>query len=397
MNVFERLLLPFLIVGVVSNCWADPGDTAHADAEADGSISGAINGPSNYSDDVLADLVKQLGGDEYRVREDATYRLIQIGVPAKSHVQSGVDSSDLEIRLRSGLILEEIKLRERNDLVGRFLSSSDSPSHGGLPGWELFSKLAGDEERARQAYAKMLQQEWAFIADVVGAADESGESSCSPYASQYLINRSVIAQNSMRMPNSRLHEGTLLALLFTASLDGIDMTNAGTVLGFCSRRECSRYFSGADGIVMSKLLAKVILKPQGDETLAQRLFLASKYELRDGVELARSVVSRSMVRSYVRQSGLMIIARFGDKEVDGPLLEPLLNDSTPTIQNRSVQIRDVALATLIQLNGDDPIKFGFKNATRTTNGTFVASSLGFPSQEDRKRAFDKWTLLKSSD
>lgn len=348
----------------------------------------------------IEDLVRQLGALKFRDREEATNVLISIGTPAKSQIALGLRDSDLEIKTRCELIMSEIQHRERNELMARFLTEPVDPDL--LPGWDRFVALAGDDEAAKGLYSMMLREEWMFVQDMITAtADrvpatmrtvghESSPPSVVPSVNQLLVNRCLMLQNSMRTHRSTIKEGTLCALLFTASLDGVELTQPGTLLGFCTRTECQRYFfSGSRRDILMKLLSKVILKPQGDETMAQRMYLAARYGIPEGVQLARKTVADQSVRTYVRQSAILLVARFGDQS-DYPELEKLLSDDTVSIQARNVQIRDIALASLIHMHGEQPREYGFKNARREDMMVYSASTLGFPTDAERDAAFAKW-------
>lgn len=348
----------------------------------------------------IEDLVRQLGAKKFREREDATNLLISIGAPAKSQISLGLRNSDLEIKTRCELIMSEIQHRERSELMTRFLTEPVDVDL--LPGWDRFVAMAGDDEDAKNLYSMMLRDEWMFVQDMIAATaaripattptagHANSPSNGAPSVNQFLVNRCMMLQNSMRTHRSALKEGTLCALLFTASLDGVELTQPGTLLGFCTRTECQRYFfSGRHRDIFIKLLAKVILKPQGDETMAQRMYLAARYGIPDGVQLARKTVSDMSVRTYVRQSAILLVARFGDHS-DYSTLEKLLSDSTVSIQARNVQIRDIALAALIHMHGEHPRDYGFKTARREDMMVYSASTLGFPSDAERDAALAMW-------
>lgn len=55
-----------------------------------------------------AELVKQLGSDDYAVREEAQKKLIELGVKAVPALEEALKSEDLEVRLRAGRALRAI-------------------------------------------------------------------------------------------------------------------------------------------------------------------------------------------------------------------------------------------------------------------------------------------------
>src|SRR5690348_10910990 len=48
----------------------------------------------------IAELVRQLGADDFNVREEASRRLLKIGLPAREALLAGTKNRDLEIRRR---------------------------------------------------------------------------------------------------------------------------------------------------------------------------------------------------------------------------------------------------------------------------------------------------------
>jgi hypothetical protein len=209
-------------------------------------------------------------------------------------------------------------------------------------------------------------------------------------AAKYLANRCGQLQNEIRLRRSKINEGTMCALLFVASLDEIEVLHPETLLGFCTRNECTQYLiRGEHHEVATSLLAKIIRKPLGQSTLAQRVFLSARYGLRDGIEIARDVVSDTSVPTYIRQPAILLMARFGEEE-DRARLEPLLQDETVSNQTRNVQIRDVALAALIHMHGENVEDYGFANVRTEINTIYSAPTLGFETDDARAYALARW-------
>ncbi len=64
-------------------------------------------------------LIKQLGADEYRVREEATRKLRALGTAARAALEKGVRSKDPEVRERAGMLLSEIVWKLPPELAAR--------------------------------------------------------------------------------------------------------------------------------------------------------------------------------------------------------------------------------------------------------------------------------------
>ena len=60
----------------------------------------------------IAELVKQLGSDDFKAREGAQKELSKIGLPAKAELEKAVKGSDMEVKTRAGQLLVDIAQQE---------------------------------------------------------------------------------------------------------------------------------------------------------------------------------------------------------------------------------------------------------------------------------------------
>ncbi|MHC4225316.1 MAG: HEAT repeat domain-containing protein [Planctomycetota bacterium] len=73
------------------------------------------------------ELVRQLGDDDYAVREEATKKLVEMGEKAVPALEKALQSEDLEVRLRAGRALRAI----HDDKTGKAPAGEESqPSRG---------------------------------------------------------------------------------------------------------------------------------------------------------------------------------------------------------------------------------------------------------------------------
>lgn len=87
-----------------------------------------------------------------------------------------------------------------------------------------------------------------------------------------------------------------------------------------------------------------------------------------------------------------------------PALEELLDDHAvcykrahPQTQKLifECQLRDVALATLMHLYGQDPKKFGFQQLQSNPQFVFQPYTIGFSSEDQRRTAHQKWEVFRA--
>jgi hypothetical protein len=91
---------------------------------------------------------------------------------------------------------------------------------------------------------------------------------------------------------------------------------------------------------------------------------------------------------------IQVLTKYGGPAQFG-VLEQLLDDGTPLAKSRNgpstvTQIRDLALAGLIHLHQQDVREFGFPAARQTSLHFFDPASLGFPNDQQRLMARQKW-------
>ncbi|GEM_PF-5638619 len=67
------------------------------------------------AEDDIAALVQELGSEDFATRDAATQRLVEIGEPARAHLEQAVSSSDAEVRMRAGRVLAVLDARRRVD------------------------------------------------------------------------------------------------------------------------------------------------------------------------------------------------------------------------------------------------------------------------------------------
>ena len=61
----------------------------------------------------------------------------------------------------------------------------------------------------------------------------------------------------------------------------------------------------------------------------------------------------------------------------------------------SVQVRDVALANLLHLTGQEPLTYGFLHARSHPQWVFDATSLGMENDEQRDAAAEQWRAWRA--
>ncbi len=346
----------------------------------------AAEAPREDSTREISELVQQLGAEEFSARETATQRLMEIGLSAAPAMEIGLSDPDREIRFRCARILHAVK---RLDFKKRLDAFAESEGQGDitLPGWERFRESIGSDGPARAVFVEMQRAE----SEIIDAAEKSPER-----GSQALTLRCQQLQEGIRMHRAQLNLGTIAAMLFIATNKKIVLPEAASaaVFGFCYQPSFQTAIDRGNGKeVVRRLLGQWVARSDGRNAY-QALALSMRYDLQQGIEVAESTLTNGN-QAYVVQYAMLMIAKLGT-EKHLPLLESYLDDNTRTTTRRinnvsfETQIRDVALAALIHLAGEDPKKFGFSRLQRHQQVVFSTSTLGFKDDDERQAAFDKW-------
>jgi hypothetical protein len=107
-----------------------------------------------------ADLVSRLGDPSFAERERASEAILRLGRGAVPALESGLQSSDAEVRRR---VAELLPLARRSDLDVRFDSFIAGDDEPPLPGWNRFRQLAGDDRSARCLFVSLGRNEPALL------------------------------------------------------------------------------------------------------------------------------------------------------------------------------------------------------------------------------------------
>jgi len=337
-------------------------------------------------------LVQMLGNEEFATRERATTQLIEMGLPARSALEQGKLHADREIRYRCARILTIIDELDFQRRLAAFAAGRDD-EHG-LPGWDRYRETFGGSAEARAMFVEMQKAE----PDVMHAVEDGPQG-----VGKAIEIRCTQVQQIQRVARQPVSLGTVAAMLFAVSDQKVDLNfEAASALGsFCYQTELQNAMMDTEKrTILRRLLGDWIKRGDG-WTAYQSLSLAMRYELKEGLVPAQKVLENPGNQPYIRQNGILAIAKLGDQS-HTPLLESLLEDESRCASQRikdktyETQIRDVALAALVIMARKEPSDFGFDRLQKNEMSVFVTSTVGFESDEKRKEAVQKWQEYRAA-
>ncbi len=360
-------------------------------------------------------LVELLADPRYETRESAAQQLLQLGEEVLPAVRSAASACDPEIRCRALRLLFELEQQCFEQKLQRFVADLSGRRGTELPGWGEFQTCMGGEDASRRLYAEIYRWEVRLL-NAVFSHRESVSHACNGERRRItelfesriveLQNGSIGKQVSDAQPASQ--ELPLLALLTIASTWPECVSDRSSqLLTQLARTEAAPLASGngEQSRATRHLLTRWIVSSTTDDlyVLSQMLKLASKLELKGTASVAIDVATgKRLVRpahSQFRASALLIAGKLGEQS-HIPRLLPLMEDravcasqsgrSQPERQLLDVEVRDVALAVILHLQGAQPTDYGFEHIVEHGDKLFVLHSLAFSSASAREGAFDDW-------
>jgi len=340
----------------------------------------------------VAALVRQLGADGFAQREQAQRRLIELGEAVRPALARASETPDPEVRWRARSILATLEKIAYEAEINAYIIKGEV---GKLPCVRRYSRMVGTDEAARALFGEMYRAERSLL---TLAATRPREASAAVGARCTELRRTPNARVAGVAP--ALVVGSIAAVLFLDADPRLEVdAQTGTHL-YCLtfRTEFQQAIADAQRSGPLQKLLGAWINEESDAAMTQRKYLVA---LRNDVrESLVSVVRRLGDRKPdgpINVNELLIVGRFGGRE-HVPLLEKLLEDETVCGNYRIggktyvTQTRDVALAVLVHLAGQDHAEFGFARIRKNPKTLFTTHTLGFSKEEQavREQAIARW-------
>ena len=344
---------------------------------------------------VIGNWIKQLGDESFAVREEAAEKLSAAGFSAIPLLRAAAQAKELEVRLRVQGLLKELELRVIDEKIAALLNDTDGTVEHDLPMWKTWRKILPADADSRNFFASILKSNYGFLAHL-DIDTEKAEQEYQRRIGDLLFE--VLSQGRAA------DLADLGAILLVGSDERIRF-ELKTAMRLYNILQSSRT---VEAVVRSEfaepamsLLAHWIARNSAHEhfpTYGARLAL--HYELDD---LALLIARKSLATGNQEVShggsmdlSILVVAIHGSRD-DIKSLQKWFDDETRcgswVDKNIETQIRDVALAAVIELSHQDLSEFGFAFAVEKMEGWYgwyPTYSLGFEDNTKREAAFAKW-------
>jgi len=331
-------------------------------------MAGSLSADMRGADDSgkARDLVKQLGDNRFKVREAAEKGLLELGSASIEALKEGEKNPDIHIQDRCRIlqpVIRELTLRKR---LEDFIASTDGKVPLELPLAVTFLKATGDSKDARSLYADLLNQNSPLLELIVRDKKKGGD--------QFLVQCQEMA---VRMQNFHLgglgnksvtRADVALYLLLSVEYRG-DKTGRISGYGYSFMQAPILKETLAKDVPENLPLRKLFVswmenQPQ-PHMVANALQIAADLKMKETVPLILKIAKDKTTQIHIRAQAALLLIKSGSKE-NLKDVEPLFEEKTLVgnvrgINNKQgqVQIRDIALAISIKLNGQKMSDYDF--------------------------------------
>lgn len=358
-------------------------------------------------------LVRQLGHEDYELREDARKRLTTLGRHAREALLAGAtESDDPEIRSRCSRLLPRAMELDRQARVNAFLADTDGRYDHDLPGWATFRRVACSEWSflgrtlvADRSLRKAAREVFADLIDapanraLVGAAD----------GSKFALGELIVARKlELYRPRDADRYTSVQDVAALTFAEGLTGTQHGP------RRSVAVHTliegSGLESVARgdndkARVYRALVVAWIRAQVTPRELTDAMRLAVRLGMtELAADLGARIMVAPGIvtwvaRSSAIRTLATYGTRRQISVLER--LDDRFSTIHTITtgagqypVRLCDVALGLMVALSEQKLTDYGFSDAEATATGappqSYTYARYYFANDAARKKAFEKW-------
>lgn len=347
------------------------------------------------------ELTAQLASPKYRERERAAAELIKMGRSAKPALQEGAKSPDPEVQTRCQQLLPQALALDLNFRIDRFLKDTDGKLTHDLPLWKTYREKVGSDENARKLFADMLRANGALLE---AAEEEPGKLTDLVQRRSQEMYQELFGNpfgggfRGGYRPNA-LNVADLCCLMFAASNPAYKpaqpdymLVNLYSQAPFTNQLRDEKAGSAYRKVFFTFLDARM-----DENTLNQAGWILCQFRIKEGADvLAKALTDGKATQVYSKANALCCLGTIGGKE-HLKTVEPFLKDATEMQQfvgragqRTTIKVKDVALAITIHLSGKNPKDYGFAQWMVIPNNPIQYHLLGFASDEERGKAFEKW-------
>jgi hypothetical protein len=367
--------------------------------KSDSAPDAAATGQKDTADShEISLLVRQLGDPAYTVRQRATKRLVELGIITQPLLTRALEDEDAEVRSRAGQVLAQVVEADFRLRLEAFANDPEGRQQHTLPCWGRFSQVFGQDKVSRMLFVEMQLAEPALLE----ALDTNPK-----LAGELFAMRIQSIRQSLQFPPRdgigppTISLGSICSLLLVSGTDGVTVSDQDAMqLSSLFRQPTFQRIlqAHAGSAILKKMLGTWIVHNSSSDLAHQNFDLAFNLDLKEALDLGVKMLANEGrgQKPAIRQDALLAIGRYGN-HTHIALVEPLLKDTdfcSPQQGNdpRQSQVRDVALAVLVHLSGQELKAYGLDHIPSHSPTLFQPGMIAFSDPLMRKTALHKWEI-----
>lgn len=363
------------------------------------------------------ELVRRLGSEEFKQREQAQAELEKMGRLARPALSEALaNDPSPEIRARALRILPRAEAADRQARIETFLADTEGKYDHELPGWALFRKETTTSDpltarASRELFVEILKTpaNLELLTSLTDAPEAAGRAIADRRMALFLQQNpgafGRVAPGQSLTPKQPTLADVAVLLLAETVIDGKyvprnqnwGITSAQFVQIAPSMQAINNPDANPQAKAYRQLFVKWIDSRTSPDDLNNIGWLASNFKsIKETGGLLRRIVTTDGVQPYAKAQGLIFLLQRGGEDELGVIRSQLKNDNALN-QGRiqiakdvfiETQLRDIALALLLHTEKQDLRKYGFEfqpgfNMAQVANNYW---GYGFKNDDDRKKA-----------
>ena len=336
-------------------------------------------------------LVQALGDVSFSAREEAAKKILALGPAAKAALQEGLQSTDLEIQSRCELLLVTVLEQDFKVRLNAFLADKEGKAEHDLPGWKRYRQVMGHDAGSREIYAEMAKNHRRLLEEAEAAPKTVGARLSGEIQGMFQRMNSASVAERRQISLADIAAMMLIATDPEAAVNDQGMIMAANLLYQPAFNQNLK--TGARSEQVRKLFLNWTGSVKGNAA-NQTLNIAMQHNFKEGLDLGLRLIRE---KDWANGMAIVAVGKLGTKE-HLPQLAPLLEDSTVIMNvnfnNKpgTTEVRDVALAMMVHLTGQNIKDYGFEFFRGNSNEQvfFAPVYLAFAEKAKRDAAHKKY-------
>ena len=346
-------------------------------------------GPPDQPADQIERLAYRLASAEFTVRDAAERELRTAGPEALPILRRLADARNLEMRERIARLIVALEVTALESSLQQLSEGGVPADELSVPGWAAYQRVMGADAERRSLFIDMVRADAGLMAAIDGPREnlrQEFERRCAD----------INIQRSQRQSGARSVADVAALILAATQPDSHPSPAAAACITACLQEGpfLAEMQRSDRPQALEQLVALWVAHPDSS-TVIQRLGLAARFELAEGIDVAREIIERRLYGPQI-QHAILYIAKVGTAEHLHDL-ELLLGDTTDLQAARrggsttfSAQVQDVALAGLVYMTRQRPGDYGFDSLRVNSQYVYAPGSIGFETDEARQQALERW-------